>query len=241
MAAPVLLLTRPEAASRRFAARLPDPVRQSVHVAISALIDIVPKAGPLDLSGAAGVIFTSANGVEAVAPRSARRDMPAYCVGPATQAAARAEGWTADALGGTADALVDALIAARPSVPLYHLRGEQARGSVARRLTDAGYPTIDIVVYAQRLQPLDPLLRRRIENDALVIAPLFSPRTARQFAAQTRGGRGLSMIALSPAVAAPLARLVRADLHLADRPDGDAMVVAVTEIVERLERRRGAQ
>ena len=59
---------------------------------IAPLIAIAPVAGPLDLDGAQGLLFTSANGVEQFAARSAERGLPAFCVGAMTAEAARRGG-----------------------------------------------------------------------------------------------------------------------------------------------------
>ena len=78
------------------------------------------------LDGAAGLLFTSANGVRAFAAASPRRDLPALAVGDATAAAARAAGFAdvASAGGNVADL---ALLVRRRLEPeagaLVHSRG----------------------------------------------------------------------------------------------------------------------
>src|SRR5262245_15671756 len=85
--APVrLLITRPRADADAFAQTL----RVRGHVAIVApVMEVLPRDGPpLALDSVQAVLATSANGVRALAARSARRDVPLYAVGPQTAEAA---------------------------------------------------------------------------------------------------------------------------------------------------------
>jgi uroporphyrinogen-III synthase len=100
-----LILTRPRAASERFLEQMAGVVSSRVGVLISPLLDIVPTGAVPELDGVRGVIFTSTNGV---AFAGAGHGIKAYCVGPATLAAARAAGWDAKLSGSTAEELVSA-------------------------------------------------------------------------------------------------------------------------------------
>ena len=135
---PTLLMTRPEVASERFVASLDPKLTERVRVVTAPLIRVVHRDIALDLSGFAGVIFTSANGVHAASTATDRRDLPAFCVGPATTRAAAHAGWEARQVGQDAESLITGLLAARPDGPLLHIRGAHARGDVAEVLTKQG-------------------------------------------------------------------------------------------------------
>ena len=79
-----LLLTRPQAQSREFAAALDAALPGRFTCVISPLLRITPVAGDLDLTGAQGILFTSANGVAQFVERSSDRTLPAWCVGAIT-------------------------------------------------------------------------------------------------------------------------------------------------------------
>lgn len=234
---PVLLLTRPAEAAERFASQLPPDVLARVDLLVSPLIRIEPLVQSLDFGPARGLIFTSANAVRVVAGVTDDRRLPCFCVGDTTAATARAAGWDALALGATADELVAALLRDRPEGPLLHLSGEHTRGDIARRLGD----TTETAVYAQLLQPLNAAARQALDGAMPVIAPLFSPRTARHFAEQAAGRAPIHAIALSKSVAEPLKPKGFSRVVTALRPDAGAMVKAVVTCIEGISRVEGAR
>ncbi len=220
---PRVILTRPAVQARRFAAALRRAV-PGLRIMIAPLMEEVLLHPVPELAGR-GVILTSETGV-----RAAVRLIPsggrgaAWCVGPRTAAAARRAGFAAQAVGGDADALVAAL--ARPGPPLVHLRGEEARGDVARRLTAAGRATDEVVVYRQEARSLTPRARAVLGGPGPVIVPLFSPRSAALFrAAVPAPGAGVTLAAFSPAVAAELPPGPR--VLLTPRPEGPAMIALI--------------
>lgn len=239
-----LLMTRPRAASDRFVAALPAALRARLTVVHSPLLEIVRTTGAIDLADARGIVFTSANGVATAAGLTGRRDLPCFCVGEATTRAARAAGWTAHCAGENAEAMVAALIATPPEPPLMHLRGVHARGDVAARLTAAGTATRELAIYDQQMLSLTDAALALLNGPAPVIVPLFSPRTARQFADLAGGRAPLLIAALSRAVADPLESLDNAVLEVAKCPDSAAMVETVARLAEqaiRVEGGSGAQ
>lgn len=223
---PVLLMTRPLEAARRFAVALPEAVQTRLEILFSPLVEIRPIEGTPDASGARGLIFTSANGVAAA---EAPRDLPAYCVGDATAAAAAAAGYRALACGGTADALVEHLLRLRPDGPLLHLRGTHARGDVAERLTAGGLPCTGQAVYDQVLVPLTAQARAALLAQPPVIVPLFSPRSAQHFSRLCPADARPVLLAFSDAVAEPLKTLNYKDLQICKTPTAAAMAQAVQD------------
>lgn len=234
-----LLMTRPRAASERFVAQLPPKVLERVKVIYSPLLDIRPIDGKLDMSGHGGLIFTSANGVHAAARLSDDRSLPAYCVGEATTAAAIKAGWPAEMAGETAEELFAKLLRRRPPGPLLHLRGEHSRGNLAERLTQSGLTVRDQAIYRQLLLPFSDEAREAMQGVLPVIAPVFSPRTARQFADLWSGSVPLMLAAISDAAAEPLELLNFQRLEIAKQPNAERMGKAVRKLVKHAMRLEG--
>ncbi|MBY6004019.1 uroporphyrinogen-III synthase [Salipiger bermudensis] len=224
---PILLLTRPEAASRQFLSALEAEGVSGFKSIISPLIGI-EVTGPLpDLEGIGGAIFTSANGVRAYAALGGPVLPLCFTVGDATAEAARAAGFAPRSAGGDAAALVDMVIEEAPGVPLVHLRGTHARGAVAERLRAAGLVATDAVIYDQPAQELSAGAKAALQGDVPVIVPLFSSRSAAQFARGGGGGAPLIVAAMSGDVAAALEALYVTRLEILAQPDAKAMKRAV--------------
>lgn len=226
-----LLMTRPEEPARRFVTRLPPELRARLNVVYAPLIAIEPLAHEVDFGDARGLIFTSANGVSVAAGLTNRRDLPCFCVGAATTRAAREAGWTAQTAGSNAEGLIAILHKTCPDGPLLHLRGRHARGNVAARLRVLGLATKEQVIYDQPLLPFNQAAVQILRGPDAIIAPLFSPRTARQFANTVTGGAPLYLAALSEAVKEPLIPLNSMNLLVSPTPDAMAMVSLVAQLV----------
>lgn len=236
-------MTRPRGASERFVAGLRPEIREALSVVYSPLLRIEPTVETLDFGPAAGLIFTSSNGVGIAARLSADRTLPCFCVGRATTRIAAQAGWSATMAGESAETLIAGLLALRPDTPLLHLRGEHGRGEVAANLTRMGLRTDERVIYAQRLLPFSDEALAVLAGDDPVIAPLFSPRTARQFAGLMRGQAPLSVVAMSAAVAKPFENKPLSQVLTATAPDADAMRAVIENLVTgaiRVEGRPGA-
>lgn len=225
-----VLLTRPEAASRAFAAALRG-AGVTVPILIAPLLAIRPRAaGPGPLDGLEGVIFTSANAVGAFSVATKARP-PAWCVGTATTRAARAAGFSAHDAGGDAEALLRTIRDHGACGPFLHARGAHARGDIARRLTALGRETREAVLYDQVALSPGPEAQALLSGEEPVVVPLFSPRTAVLFADAAAVARApLHLAAMSEAVAralqdAPAPRSVRSTT-VADAPDASAMCTA---------------
>ncbi len=228
-----LLMTRPRDAAERFVAQLSAETRARVTVLFSPLLSIEMLNVPLMLQGVRGVIFTSANGVAAASRLTKHRGQPAFCVGRATTNAAKEARWAAEFLGETSDELVAAISGRIDNGPLLHICGRHTRGNIAQRLSKSGRPTKTQMVYEQKLTPLNQSARVALTSGSEVIAPLFSPRTARQFAKDCPKTARPNVIALSPLVADALADLALATLTTASRPDAEAMIGVIETLVSR--------
>jgi uroporphyrinogen-III synthase len=227
-----VLLTRPEAASRAFAAALVARFGDRVRPVICPLMAPVTLTPTLPEGPFAAVIFTSATGVAA----AKGLDLPrrAFCVGGQTAAQARAVGFDAVSADGDADALVAAILADPPPGRLLHLRGEETRGEVAERLTADGLETVSVVVYRQEAQALTDEALDIMAREGAVIVPLFSPRTAALFDAAAQSGvrARLRLVAMSAVVAEAARGIPHEALEVARRPDADAMLEAVGRLLD---------
>lgn len=240
-AAPVILLTRPQEASERFADQMRGALGDVGQVLIAPLMRVDFTGRLPEMTDIRGLIFTSANGVRGYAAAGGRRDLPGFAVGDATGQAARRERLQVQVAGGDAQSLLRHLAKIRPAAPLLHVRGEHARGDVAARLCRLGLETREVVLYRQILLPPSDAARRALRGRAPVVVPLFSPRTAAQFAAQHGGRAPLYIAAMSEAVADKVAHLPVQRLLVAERPDAPAMLCALSTLLDRAARLEGAQ
>ena len=235
---PAFLLTRPDPAAARFAAMLQARFGP-VETVISPLLRIeyltadLPQAVP---------VFTSRNGVEGFRNAGGLAQGPCWCVGEATSAAAGAAGFAPRAGGGDAKALIAAILASGDAGPFVHVRGAHTRGDVARHLRDAGLTVSEAVVYDQIAEGLSDAAKTLLESEKPVIVPLFSPRSAGQFAKVHCGRAPLFVAAMSAAVADALGELAVKEMAIAARPDANAMLDAAGGLFDaalQLERAEG--
>ncbi|MEX2518885.1 MAG: uroporphyrinogen-III synthase, partial [Paracoccaceae bacterium] len=173
---PLILLTRPQAQSEAFAAEIAHDGWRSL---IWPVIEITPLlSAPPDLAGVDALIFTSARAVEALARFGAPPPLPAWCVGPATAAAARRAGLgPVIAAEGDGEALVAAL--AMADGRLLHIRGRDASVDILGALRRAGRDAREVVAYAAEpgREPEARVGAAIAAGEAAGVA-LFSPRSA---------------------------------------------------------------
>lgn len=209
---PTLLLTRPRAASERFAKGM-----TGAQIVIAPLMEIVGTGAQIDLNGVDALILTSEAAV-AFLPKST---LPAYCVGPRTTGAARVHGLVAEAAGSDAEGLVQTLTDRRPKGRLLHLHGTHTRGDIAQRLTAIGLNASSHVIYDQLEMTPYADFYAALRQPRLIV-PLFSPRSAKLFARAAKTLRAdTQLIALSPAVADALPPAMRPQTSVAQSPTGE--------------------
>lgn len=221
MAAPVLLLTRPAPDSRRFAGLLRARAGKLPQTIVSPLLEIVSVACPLPAGRITALIFTSARAVREAG--DVEPGLTAYCVGDQTAQAAAKAGFRALSAGGAADDLVELILTRRPAGQLLHLRGEQSRGNIAERLTEAGLTVRTAVRYRQLARDLTQEARAALGGSQTVIAPVFSPDSAATLAAQGPFAAPLILCAISQAAADALGGLLSPGISVARRPTAAAM------------------
>ena len=227
----VMILTRPGAANAGFLSEFA-PWPAGLDIVTSPLLEIVPTGVPVDLANIGTVIFTSQNGVLHGGPAG---QMPVVCVGEATAETARQVGWNATCLAETSKELVQTLIESRPKIPMLHIGGVHRRGQVAQKLTQAGLETREVDVYDQQLLSLTPDAQTALQREVPKIVPLFSPRTARQFAQQVGLRSAVHYIAISDTVLAEVAHLPAASRHVARTANAHSLAETLRNVLHRLE------
>ena len=227
--APVVLLTRPAAQSARFAESLwaRAPWAQIVTCPLIAPRFLTPD---LPIAPWEAVILSSETG--ALAAGRMKQGLPdlAYCVGDRTAQAARQAGFTTLSAQGDAEDLL-ALILSQPVAPLLHLRGREARGGLAQRLSASGIETTEAVVYAQEAQRLTAKAAHLLQGPDPVLVPLFSSRSAEILVEECLrvGSKApLTVVAMSSAVAVAAAPL-SARMMIANQPTGETMLEVVVK------------
>ena len=229
-----LLLTRPEDASRRFAAAVEGALGGGWRVVVSPLMETrfltvpVPDCDTL--------VFTSETAVRAVARLGTDRRALAWCVGPRTEEAACAAGFSTKRGGGTAEELVAAILADRPASTVFCPRAQDQAVDVAKLLNLAGIETVSEVVYAQIAHPPTVEARDLMAGADPVMLPLFSARSARLARAAFLGHRApLCVAAISAQVAQEADGLDARQVALAETPDAAGMIGALAVLAAKCE------
>lgn len=232
---PVMLITRPEIQGRALARRMGLKGWAPVLCPLTALIAL--RAQP-DLAELRGIIFTSANGVRCANLPAAARDLTAWCVGPATAAAAREAGFQTIEGPSDAHALAAKIIAEGPRGAYLHVRGRHGTDHLRRVLTDAGLELREAVVYDMHaVERPAPEARDALLSGEVRAATFYSPRAAYLFAdliaSHPELGAGLhraSAAAISHETALNLRDLGFAEVICAERPDSDGMDAAIARL-----------
>lgn len=237
-----VLVTRPAAAAAALAARL---AARGHEATIEPLLTIIGDPDASDrlapaLEGAQAVLVTSANGVDALAAATPRRDIRIFAVGDASAAAARAAGFSAVESASGDVASLAALVAARlkpDDGPLVHGSGHDVAGDLAGTLAGAGFVVRPVALYrAEVATELSPAVIALMRSGGIDAVLFFSPRTAGTFVrlAAATGLQapcaGMAAVALSPAVAAALGALTWQRLVVADEPTETALLEALDRL-----------
>jgi uroporphyrinogen-III synthase len=230
----LVLLTRPLEDSRTLAEMLE---AEAIEPLIWPLTRIVPTITALKLPLATGgLLFTSANGVRALAALTGRRDLPALCVGQATAEAARKAGFRdCFAAGGDARALAE--LARRSGIrDFFHPRGRDAAGDLKGWLAETGQRVTEAVLYqAEETGPPPAPVAAALARGAVDLVTVWSRRgaaiLARHFATSGAGAGArldnTGLLAISRAAAEPLEASGFHRIVLAETPDAAAMLAAI--------------
>ncbi|MBI1245111.1 MAG: hypothetical protein GC202_08900 [Alphaproteobacteria bacterium] len=237
-----VLVTRPLGEAELFAVALAMRGHEAV---LAPMVTIAPVAGAeVDLGEAQAILFTSANGVRAFAIARRERDLPAFCVGDATAAAARATGFTnVESASGDVEALAT-LVRERlkpADGALVHAAGTVVAGDLSGALSADGFEVRRAQLYkAEPAATMPAEAAAEIRAGRIDAVTFFSPRTAEIFARVAHASgfhdefRGVAAVALAQSA---LAALHREDCAFgaeiaASRPDEAALLDALDRLAE---------
>jgi uroporphyrinogen-III synthase len=232
-----LLVTRPEPEGTQTAARL----RARGHeVVLAPLLRIEPLADAVIGTGPwAGVAFTSANAVRAIAMHRRFGELvglPACVVGARTREAAKAAGFS-DIVSaeGDVDDLVRVIASnAGGGPPLLYLAGNDRSGDLAGALAEIGRAVETVIAYrAVIVGNFGADVGAAIACGGIDAVLHYSARTAQGFitaahaAGLTDSAMRIMHFCLSRQVAAPLAAAGATTIHVADAPNETALFTLI--------------
>ena len=235
-----LLVTRPEPGASVLAGELSalgyEPVLEPL-LQFSGL-----NFDPAPLKDASALIFTSANGVRALAQKIDIGALPArtaFCVGPETARCARLAGFQSvvDATG-TAKELAALIVSrAEREAKLVHVTGEHQAFDLTQALAREGFFVSTLRVYEMTARgALGPGLAESLKAGAICGVLLMSPRTAEIFVSLCRlqglldCAKLLHYYCLSPSVAEKLIPLGATHVHTAARPNLPALLALLSPL-----------
>ncbi|MES1991553.1 MAG: uroporphyrinogen-III synthase [Pseudomonadota bacterium] len=187
----------------------------------------------------AGLLFTSASGVRALAARDdlyAFQHLPVFTVGEASARAARNAGFTRVTIAGGDVVSLAQTVAENvsPSAPFLHVAGSVVAGDLGGDLAARGHEVHRVVLYeAERVSALPQPVIRALGTGGIDGVLFFSPRTASGFAdAVQKAGLqgalgGVTGFCLSPAVALSLENLSFARVLIAVKPEQAALLALI--------------
>lgn len=234
-----VIITRAEPGASETAARVE---ALGARVILAPVLKLEPDlSSPIpDLSTLSGLVFTSANGVRTFSDRAHQRALTAWCVGPATAAAAREAGFS-DVRESAGNAIDLAHFIARnsdaPSAPLLHVANAAAKGDLKTQLEALGYAVSFAPLYAMRpATELPDAAVQAIESRSPALVLIHSAKGAAQFArlCEARCLSTLAAIAISEPASAPLARLHLEAIYLASAPNEDQLIAALEAAIATL-------
>ncbi|MEO9969762.1 MAG: uroporphyrinogen-III synthase [Hyphomonadaceae bacterium] len=187
-----------------------------------------------DLTNYAGLLFTSANGVrffvERVGAPKTHESLIAFCVGPATLAAAREAGFArCENANGNAQDLAELVQTKLTPADgkLLHVANAAAAGNLAKTLQAGGFEVDFVALYAAdpAREPSETVAQLLAGNEPVVVL-VHSAKGAEAFKKiyklQTDAPHVL--VAVSQNAAAPLAEFGFASVHISRRPNERALL-----------------
>lgn len=179
--------------------------------------------------GIAHIVFTSANGVHAVAAAKVPPDIRVWCVGPSTAEAARADGYRNVTEGdGNADDLARLILASGTDGPLLHVANEGAAGNLVAALRAAGRDARFCAPYRTEAEAsLNPEALAALNGASPVILLVHSAKASGAVAASAPDLSRAAAVAISDAALAPLKGAAGRGEWVAPRPNDTALMQAV--------------
>ena len=231
-----VIITRAQPGAAETAERLVEMGITPVLSPMLALEASTPEPD-LNLDGAAGLIFTSANGVRFFEQRSDERDLTAWCVGPATEAAAIRAGFPkVRTAHGDADTLFHFIseFGSPNDGHLVHVANAAAAGRLSERLRTIGfkvafaplYMTVPSSTFSEDAiacltsGTVGAILIHSAKGAAAIAAALVSVEIAET-----------AIVAVSDAAAQPLADMNWKRVEIASEPNEDALLAALRSVI----------
>ena len=236
---PLILITRPIEAANSFAARLAAELGPQADICVAPLMEIRQLPDLPALSGYRTLIFTSSHAVDAFAQATASRDFTCYTVGKATAEKASACGLSPTIGPGTGRELAERILKDVPATPCLHLRGDHFAFDIAGYLNSAGIETHDTIIYKQVPIPLPDDVGALALQARIIIAPVFSPRSAQLLLDALPNGTSLHVAAISDAAAKVIPSEMAQRIEVAETPDGPAMLACVARLWSHANRLEG--
>lgn len=233
---PAILVTRAEPGGSQTVGRLRE---MGLSPILSPVLDLFARDEAIpDLSAFGGLIFTSANGVRFFAERSDARDLPAWCVGPATGSEALREGFSpVHQSSGDAYALAHYIAHhwSGDEKTLLHVANSAARGNLRMALEAEGFDVTFLPLYeAARAASLSEAAVRQLGSGERTICLIHSAKGADAFLALA-ADINLSkteFVAISPQAAERLNDRPCGGVHVASHPDEAHLMACLTEALE---------
>lgn len=206
-------------------------LRERGHIPVIAPLVRIEQLSAVIESDAQAILVTSRNGAAALAAVNTVRTTTVLAVGDATAADLRGVGYAnVHSAGGDAEAL--AHLAVRlldPSNgPVVHARGAEIRHSPLAFLRQAGFQTIESILY--RTLPIDTLPDTATACDTTLV---YSPGSGTRLAKAASHAARFHIIGISQAALTPLSSHPCAiSLHAAPHPTEDAMLTLLDALPE---------
>ena len=193
---------------------------------VSSVIEIVATGVAIPGDDYDAVLATSAKGLEHAGDAGAVRALPLHVVGARTAQVAKQLGWRPDLVAGDAEALPP-LLRARHAAParFLYLAGRDRRDDVEAGLRALGHAVTTVETYeARAARALSKEALDALANGEIGAALHYSRRSAEIFLGLARAAglvenlRGVTHLALSQDVAAPLEHAACTRVLVAERP-----------------------
>jgi len=226
MRLPPIIITRAQPGADETAARV-RALGLTPIVSPALSLRLMRPVPQIPISGAAGILFTSANGVRFYSEVNGASHLPAFCVGPATFEAAQASNFATvlNADGNSQDLIRLVMKSCDPrDGHLIHIANTAAAGSVKAELEEAGFDVRFVGLYT-------PEEARSVSIDAGVAlgeGPTFvlihSAKGASSFAKQIAETKtqDIVFICVSDKAAMPISHL--GNVRLAARPNEEELL-----------------
>ena len=197
----------------------------------AAMVQIKPLTVKHPISDAHTLIFTSSNAVRLYSSQTKQRGQKVLCVGSVTQKTAENAGFTVSNIFETAQNLISFY----ETQTVHHNQIVYPRAQIVsvdlvKELTAMGYVANDIILYQQIFLPLPQDAKTLIESSSVVL-PVLSQEIAKRVQAALIGLKpdDLTIICISPKIAAVFDDLTGVNIKISPKPDRVSLLALVKD------------